>query len=93
MSWVIDRPSPVPSPAGLVVKNGLNIFSFTSGGNARAVVADADFDGVAEILRGGEQRRLEARFAIFGLALGRGIEAVRDQIEQRAGDLLRKQFG
>src|SRR5436309_697836 len=32
MSWLIDSPSPVPSPAGLVVKNGLNIFSFTSGG-------------------------------------------------------------
>src|SRR5262249_34478515 len=32
MSWVIGSPSPVPSPAGLVVKNGLNIFSLTSGG-------------------------------------------------------------
>src|ERR1700730_11870706 len=32
MSWLIDNPSPVPSPAGLVVKKGLNIFSFTSGG-------------------------------------------------------------
>src|SRR5450759_2402405 len=32
MSWLIDRPSPVPSPEGLVVKNGLNIFSFTSSG-------------------------------------------------------------
>src|SRR5262249_28675171 len=32
MSWLIDSPSPVPSPAGLVVKKGLNIFSFTSGG-------------------------------------------------------------
>src|ERR1700679_2957657 len=32
MSWLMERPSPVPSPAGLVVKNGLNIFSFTSGG-------------------------------------------------------------
>ncbi len=31
MSWLIDRPSPVPSPAGLVVKNGLNILSLTSG--------------------------------------------------------------
>src|ERR1019366_3573598 len=29
---LIDRPSPVPSPAGLVVKNGLNIFSLTSSG-------------------------------------------------------------
>src|SRR5262245_59657241 len=31
MSWLIDKPSPVPSPAGFVVKNGLNILSFTSG--------------------------------------------------------------
>src|SRR3974377_2315716 len=28
----MERPSPVPSPAGLVVKNGVNRFSFTSGG-------------------------------------------------------------
>ena len=32
MSWLMERPRPVPSPAGLVVKKGLNIFSFTSGG-------------------------------------------------------------
>src|SRR5208282_1125357 len=32
MSWLIERPRPVPSPAGLVVKNGLNIFAFTSAG-------------------------------------------------------------
>src|SRR5271170_3903966 len=30
MSWLSERPSPVPSPAGLVVKNGLNILAFTS---------------------------------------------------------------
>src|SRR3954447_24057845 len=29
MSWLIDRPSPVPSPGGLVVKKGLNIFALT----------------------------------------------------------------
>src|SRR5262245_63120319 len=28
----MDRPRPVPSPAGFVVKKGLNIFSLTSGG-------------------------------------------------------------
>ena len=28
----MDRPSPVPSPAGFVVKNGLNSFPFTSDG-------------------------------------------------------------
>src|SRR5262249_1875147 len=32
MSWLMDRPSPVPSPAGLVVKNGLKILSLTSAG-------------------------------------------------------------
>src|SRR5262245_56714909 len=32
MSWLSDRPIPVPSPAGFVVKNGLKILSFTSGG-------------------------------------------------------------
>src|SRR5437868_12408368 len=32
MSWLIDRPSPVPSPVGLVVKNGLNILSLTFSG-------------------------------------------------------------
>jgi len=31
MSWLMESPSPVPSPVGLVVKKGLNIFSFTSG--------------------------------------------------------------
>ena len=30
MSWLMESPRPVPSPDGLVVKNGLNIFSFTS---------------------------------------------------------------
>src|SRR6202043_4075796 len=32
ISWLSERPSPVPSPAGFVVKNGLNICSLTSGG-------------------------------------------------------------
>jgi hypothetical protein len=31
-SWLMERPSPVPSPAGLVVKNGLKIFSLNSVG-------------------------------------------------------------
>src|SRR5215204_4488620 len=32
MSWLRESPRSVPSPAGLVVKNGSNIFSLTSGG-------------------------------------------------------------
>jgi hypothetical protein len=48
MSWLIDRPSPVPSPAGLVVKNGLNIFSFTSAG-CRCRCRGCGFRPVAEV--------------------------------------------
>jgi hypothetical protein len=31
MSWLMESPRPVPSPVGLVVKNGSNILSFTAG--------------------------------------------------------------
>jgi hypothetical protein len=31
ISWLMESPRPVPSPAGLVVKKGLNSFSLTSG--------------------------------------------------------------
>src|SRR5271156_5971427 len=36
-SWLSDRPRPVPSPAGLVVKNGSNIFSFAPAGTPVAL--------------------------------------------------------
>src|SRR5262249_59167412 len=38
----MERPRPVPSPAGFVVKNGLNIFSFTSGALAAGGHAAAE---------------------------------------------------
>src|SRR6478735_11685954 len=63
------------------------------GRNADAIVADADLHGAAEVLGLREQRWLETGFAVFRLAPGRRIEAVRDQVEQRAGDLLWKQLG
>ena len=60
------------------------------GRDAGAVVANANFDGGSEVLRGGPERRLKTKFFILGLALRRSIDAVRDQIEKCAGDLLRK---
>ena len=60
------------------------------GRDAGAVVANANFDGGSEVLRGGPQGWLKTRFFVLGLAFGRGIDAVRDQIEKCAGDLLRK---
>jgi hypothetical protein len=38
MSWLIDTPSPVPSPDGLVIKNGLNILSLTPSGAGDSLV-------------------------------------------------------
>ena len=79
----------MPSPAGLVVKNGLNILLAHLGRDAGAVVADADLDPVAEVLVAALKRRLVVAAVGRGLALGRGIEAVRDQVQQHARDLLR----
>ena len=44
MRRAMSRPRPLPSPDGLVVKNGSKIFSWTLGGDAGAVVADVDHD-------------------------------------------------
>src|SRR5258707_7163558 len=63
------------------------------GRNARAVVANSDFDAVTEVSGRGGKRRLITIEAIFRLAFHCGIETVRDQVEQHARDLLRQQFG
>src|SRR5262245_48454474 len=65
---------------------------FYLGRNARAVVADTDFHRIAETLRRSQQCRLESCFTV-ATALGRGIKAVRDQIEKCARDLLWEKFG
>src|SRR3954451_16610705 len=62
------------------------------GRNARAVVANSDFDAVTEVSGRGGKRRLITIEAIFRL-FQCGIETVRDQVEQHARDLLRQQFG
>jgi hypothetical protein len=74
-----------------VVKNGWNNLSRISG-DSDAVVADADFDRPAEILRRRFRGRLEPGVASLFLALGGGVEAVAEQIETDAGHVLRHQF-
>ena len=83
----------MPSPAGLVVKNGLNNLVLHLGRNARAVVADPDFHAVAEVLGGGSKGWLVVAPIRFRFALGRRIEAVRDQVEQNPCDVLREDVG
>src|SRR5271157_3186764 len=57
--------------------------------DAGAIVADADLDPVTQTFGRGSKRRLET-FSAPSLALGRGIEAVADEVEQDTRDLLRK---
>src|SRR6267154_3888312 len=56
--------------------------------DTRAIVADPDFHLGAEAFGGGAQRRIEAVLAGL-LALARGVEAVRNQVEEHPRDLLR----
>ena len=54
---VADREAkPGPSPVGLVVKKGLNIFHRRR--NSSAVVADPDFHTIAKVFGGRSQGRL-----------------------------------
>ena len=93
MSWLMDRPRPVPSPAGLVVKNGIEDLFLHFRRNAGAIVADPDFDAVAEVLGRGSKGWLVIAAIRFRFALGRCIEAIGDQIEQNPRDVLREDIG
>jgi hypothetical protein len=77
MSQLIDNPSPVPSPVGFVVKNGWNNLSRMSS-DAGAVVADADFDRLAEVARRHLQHWAKLWRGAVALALGGGVETVRN---------------
>ena len=48
MLWAMCSPSPVPTPCGLVVKNGSKILAAISGGMPGPVSAIADLDLVAQ---------------------------------------------
>src|SRR6516165_4639559 len=59
------------------------------GWNANAVVADVDFNRIAQIRCRDPQSRLELRVASLLLAFGSGVEAIAEQVETDAGDVLR----
>ena len=59
VSWLIDSPSLVPSPAGLVVKKWIEHLFLHLGRNAGAIVANPDFDCLAQVFRGRIQCRLK----------------------------------
>jgi len=73
---------------GLGRKERLKQLVFDLGRNADAIVAHLDLDRIAEIPRRYLQRRLEFGVAVLPLALVGGIEAIADQVETDAGDVL-----
>src|SRR5262249_13718225 len=60
--------------------------------NANAVVADVDFDRIAQIACRHLQGRLELRVAPLLLAFGSGVEPIAEQVETDAGDVLGDEF-
>jgi hypothetical protein len=82
----MERPRPVPSPVGLVVKNGF----FYVGGDARAVVANLDFHTIAKVFGRGREGRPVVATAGLCPAAGRSIEAVCNQIQKSPPDVLRE---
>src|SRR6516162_7013594 len=60
--------------------------------NANAVVADVDFNRIAQIACRHLQGRLERRVAPLLLAFGGSIEAIAEQVETDAGDVLGDEF-
>ena len=59
-------------------------------GNAAAVVANRDLDAVAKVLRRSRKSRLKAFTRVLPFTFTRRIEAVGDQVQESACDLLRE---
>ena len=86
----MDRPRPVPSPAGLVVKKGLNIFSLTSGEMPVPLSRILISTRSPRFFVAASKRRLIAIAIVLLFALGRRIKAVGDQVQESPCDLLRE---
>ena len=81
MSWLIERPSPVPSPGGLVVKNGLNIFSSTSGGIPVPLSRIFISTRVPQILGRSRKHRLVIATVDFRFTPRASVKSVRDHVQ------------
>src|SRR6266404_2326480 len=90
---VADREAEARPLAGrLGRKEWLEQLVLDLGRNASAVVPHRDLDRISEISRRHLQSGLELRVISLLTALGGGVEAVADQVETDAGDVLRDKF-
>src|SRR5579863_9560162 len=60
--------------------------------NADAVVSHRDLDRVTEVAGRHRKGRMEVRLGTLALPLGGGVEAIADQVQEYAGNLLRHQL-
>src|SRR5262249_16217492 len=88
---VTDRePKPGSLAGRLGCEEGIEHLIPDLGWNPCAVVANPDLYEVAEVLRRSRKSRLIAISIVLLFALGRRIEAVRDQVQESPCDLLRE---
>ena len=88
---VTDRQAkPRPLAGGLGREERIEHLFLYLGRNAGAVVADPDFDAIAEVFGRGSKGGLVVAPIACCFALGRRVEAIGDQIKQSPRDLLRE---
>ena len=85
------QPKPGAFPRGLGREERIEHLFPNVVGDSGAVVVNQDFDGLAEIFLGVVQDWLKG-LPLLRLALGDGVEAVGDQVEQRPRNFLRVQL-
>src|SRR5262245_42712792 len=86
MSWLMERPRPLPSPAGLVEERIENLFLHLRR-NASAVVSDRNFDMITKVFGGDSKPRFMASIC-FRTALRCSEKAVGNKIQQSPRNVL-----
>ena len=92
MSQLIESPRPGAFAGRLGREERLKQLVPDFGRDAGAVVAHPDFDRLAQIAGRHLEGRPIAGPAVAAGALGGGVEAVADQVQEHAGHLLRRQL-
>ena len=91
MSWLIESPRPVPSPAGFVVKKGFEHLLLNLRRDAGSVVANSDLYAVTEVIGGRSQSGFIGVLS-FALTFSRRVKSVGDQVKQNPAYFLRIQI-
>src|SRR5262249_55675001 len=84
------EPEPGSFSGGFRCEEGIEHLFLNVKRNTSAIVPDCYFDPVTEVLGAGSENGFVIFPIGFGFALGRRIEAIRDQVQKNTRDVLRK---